>query len=290
MLTEFLDKYGVEWSTSDKHSRHGWIQARPCPRCGNERFHLGIKDDLSRAACYTCGGWNVSKLLRELTNAPYGEIKQLLGDRIYVPKETGTVVRGQYKPPTMLQPLEAVPAVAAYLRSRGYNLAYLESIWGLQATGPFSSLPFRAFIPIYQGRRAVSWTARAACGQEPRYQNAGPLEKIVEEKSILFGNQFVRDTCIVCEGPLSAIKVGRGAVATLGLGYTTAQMNWLASIWRRVIVFDNSVQAQLRADKLAEQLMVFPGETYTINLDSADPGEATEREIKQLRKFVFGEK
>jgi hypothetical protein len=67
-------------------------------------------------------------------------------------------------------------------------------------------------------------------------------------------------------------------------------MNWLASIWRRVIVFDNSVQAQLRADKLAEQLMVFPGETYTINLDSADPGEATEREIKQLRKFVFGEK
>ena len=290
MLTEFLDKHGVEWSKTNKHSRHGWTQARPCPRCGNDRFHLGIKDDLTRAACYTCSGWNVAKLLKELTQAPWQEVSQLLGNRAYLPKDTGTETKGVYTPPTLLQPIEAVPAVAAYLRSRGFNLEYLESIWGVRATGPFSSLPFRAFIPIYIGRKAVSWTARAACGQEPRYRNAGPLEKTVDEKSLLFGAQFVKGTAIICEGPLDTIRIGRGAVATLGVGYTTAQVDRLASIWRRIICFDNEPKAQMRAEKLAEQLMVFPGETIVVNIDAPDPGSASEQEVKQLRRFAFGEK
>lgn len=286
MLTEFLDKHGVEWSKTNKHSRHGWTQARPCPRCGNDRFHLGIKDDLTRAACYTCGGWNVAKLLKELTQAPWQEVSQLLGNRAYLPKDTGTETKGVYTPPTLLQPIEAVPAVAAYLRSRGFNIEYLESIWGVRATGPFSSLPFRAFIPIYLGRKAVSWTARAACGQEPKYKNAMDHEKSVDEKKLLYGAQYIKDTCVVVEGPTDLFKVGKGAVATLGLAYTTEQVDRLASVWRRIICFDNSDRAQTVAGKLAGDLSVFPGETIVVNLDADDPGSASEREINQLRKFA----
>ena len=290
ILTDFLDKYQVDWTASDRrHGRHGWKQISPCPRCNSTSYHLGIKDTLDISNCYVCGPFYVPKLLKDLTNAPWPEIYQLLGNRAYLPKDTGTETKGVYTPPTLLQPIEAVPAVAAYLRSRGFNLEYLESIWGVRATGPFSSLPFRAFIPIYLGRKAVSWTARAACGQEPRYRNAGPLEKTVDEKSLLFGAQFVKGTAIVTEGPLDAIRIGRGAVATLGVGYTTAQVDRLASIWRRIICFDNEAKAQRRAEKLAEQLMVFPGETIVVNIDAPDPGSASEQEVKQLRRFAFGE-
>lgn len=286
MLTDFLEKYGVEWSKTDKHSRAGWTQCVPCPRCSNERFHLGIKDDLTRAACYTCGGWSVPLLLRQLTNAPYDEIRKLLGNRAYLPREAETASKGVYTPPTLLQPLAAVPAVAAYLTQRGFDLEYLELVWGVRATGPFSNHPFRVFLPIYLGRRAVSWTARAACGQTPRYRNAMPSEKSMDEKSLLYGGQHVKDSVIVCEGPFDAINVGKGAVATLGINVTTAQVNRLADYYKRVIVFDNEPNAQRRARALADQLSIYPGETFIVNIDAKDPAEAKPSEIAALRKFA----
>jgi hypothetical protein len=185
-------------------------------------------------------------------------------------------------------PIAQVPAVADYLRGRGLNLAYLEKYWGIQATGPFSDYPMRAFIPVYLNRRPVSWTARAACGQEPRYQTAQAHQKCFDEKHLLFGGQYVRDTAIVVEGGFDAMRIGRGAVATFGLAVTQAQISCLAGIWRRIIVFDNSPNAQARARVLAEQLAVFPGETIVVNLDAADPGEASEAEVRKLRNFAFG--
>jgi hypothetical protein len=288
MLTDFLDRFSVPWSKTDKHSRSGWTQIQRCGRCTNENYHLGIKDDLSWANCYTCGNWNIRKLLKELTDAPWSAINELLGDRAYVQQETPKSL-GRYTPPTNLMPIAEVPAVADYLRGRGFNLGYLEKYWGIQATGPFSDYPMRAFIPVYLNRRPVSWTARAACGQEPRYQTAQAHQKCFDEKHLLFGSNYVRDTAIVTEGCFDAIRVGRGAVATFGLAVTQFQLAEIARVWKRVIVFDSSPQAQARAKVLAEQLAVFPGETVRIELEAADPGEASEAEVKKLRKFVFGE-
>ena len=287
MLTDFLDRFAVPWSKTDKHSRTGWTQVYCC-RCGSDKFHLGIKDDASRANCYQCGGWNIRKLLKELTDAPWSEINALLGDRAYVQQETDKAL-GRYTPPTNLMPIAQVPAVADYLRGRGLNLAYLEKYWGIQATGPFSDYPMRAFIPVYLSKRPVSWTARAACGQEPRYQTAQAQQKCFDEKHLLFGGQFVKDTAIVVEGPLDAIRVGRGAVALFGLAYTQFQVAEIAKLWKRAIVFDSSERAQARAKVLAEQLAVFPGETLVIQLDAEDPGSASEQEVRKLRNYVFGE-
>jgi hypothetical protein len=286
MLTNFLDKYRVSWSKSSKHSRQGWTQIEVCPGCHSQNYHLGIRDDMRMASCYQCGGKFVPKLLYALTNAPRSEIDALLGDRAFVYRETAPEL-GVYTPPTHLHAdIREVSSVAKYLTGRGYDLDYLSSVWGVQATGNFSNYPRRAFIPIYDGRRLVSWTARAACGQEPRYQTANNKEKSFHEKHLLFGNQFIRDTCIVVEGPLSAISVGRGAVATFGLSYTPEQTLWLAGVWNRIIVFDNSIPAQRRARDLAGQLSGFPGRTMVVNLDAADPGEATDKEIQALRDLA----
>lgn len=286
MLTAFLDRYRVEWSKQNKHSRAGWCQIRECPQCHSQNFHLGIRDDMQRASCYQCGGKFVPKLLHQLTNAPRAEINALLGDRAFVMTER-PVDMGVYTPPTHLHAdIRDVSSVTNYLEGRGFDIDYLQEIWGMQATGNFSNYPRRAFIPIYHGRRLVAWTARAAVGQEPRYQTANNKEKSFHEKHLLFGNQFVRDTCIITEGPLSAINVGRGAVATFGLAYTQEQVLWLADIWNRIIVFDNSIPAQQKARELAVALSGFPGRTTVVNLDAADPGEAESAEIDELRAFA----
>jgi hypothetical protein len=291
MITDFLDKYGVDYSTTDrKHGRPGWVQVAECGRCGSSSYHLGIKITLDRANCYKCGGFSVPKLLKELTNAPWPEVYALIGQRAFIRPDSEVSTGGVYAPPTNLMPIADVPAVDIYLKDRGFDVNYLESVWGVRATGPISNHPFRVFIPIYLRKKAVSWTARAACGQEPRYRNAGPKEKIIDEKKLLFGGQFIRDTCIVTEGPFDAMRLGRGAVATLGISYTVQQVNRLADCWKRVIAFDNSVQAQARARQLADQLAVYPGETYVVNLDADDPGSASIAEVKAIRKFVFGER
>lgn len=285
MLTDFLDKYRVEWSKQHKHSRPGWSQLQHCPHCHSDNYHLGIKDDMSRASCYRCGGKSVYKILREVTNAPHGDLQAVLGERAFVKHEAAPGL-GIYTPPTQLQPIGEVLSVHNYVRERGFDIDYLESIWKLQATGNFSNYPRRLFIPIFQGSRPVSWTARAAVGQQPRYQTANNQEKSFPEKHLLFGNQFVRDIAIVTEGPLSAIRVGRGAVATFGLSYSQEQVLWLSTIWKRVIVFDNTPDAQQRARELATKLSIFPGKTIVVNLDAADPGEATQAEVSQLRDFA----
>lgn len=287
-LTEFLDAYRVLWSQDHKHSRPGWTQIENCPRCHSTNYHLGIKNDYSRAACYKCGGWSIRGVLREITQAPWPEIYKLTGQGIWIPKEVAHEHKGTYTPPTGLRPLTDSPKHCKYLKRRGFDPTYCETVWGMQATGPWSNYPQRLFIPINRHNRPVSWTARAVADQDPKYQTASEEEKCFDEKNWLFGLDFVRHAAIICEGPLDAVNLGRGAVATFGLAVTPAQVSLMASIWRRIICFDNSPDAQARADKLAETLSLFPGETVRVNLDADDPGSAEPSEVNEIRKLAFG--
>ena len=288
-LLEFLDRYHVSYTQEGSHARSGWVQILdpPCPGCQSSRGHLGIRLDCSRAACYKCSGKHVPTLLRELTDAPWKEIQALTRAGIFVPREDDPTV-GTYTPPTCLQKLSESPKHSKYLQARGLDPAYCETIWGMQATGIWSNYPMRVHIPITKQKRAVSWTARAVAGQEPRYQTAQKHEKSFDEKKWLFGLDFVKRAAIIVEGPFGAVNLGAGTVATLGLAVTQAQISLIANIWRRVICFDNEPAAQRRAESLAESLAVFPGETLVVNLDAADPGEASKAEVELIRKLAFG--
>lgn len=159
----------------------------------------------------------------------------------------------------------------------------------MQGTGPFSTYPFRIFIPIHLRGKPVSWTARTVKkGVEPRYQTAQKHEKSIDEKKLIYGMDHVKRTIIIVEGPLDAVNVGPGAGATFGLSVTNRQILLLAQVPRRIVCFDNSPDAQRRAEVLAEQLAVFPGETFRVNLDADDPGSATRSEVLKLRRFAFG--
>ena len=287
-LIEFLDKHGITHSQHHKHSRTGWVQLESCPECDSQNYHLGITLDGSRASCYKCGSKRVGDLLKALTGAPWGDIKAVISAGIYVPREQETSSQGTYTPPSDLRPLEASQAACKYLRGRNLDPEYCARVWGFQATGPWSNHPFRVFIPITVRKKPVAWTARAFKGQEPRYQTSAEHECTLSPKRLLYGADKAKGKAIICEGPISAIRLGVGAVATLGVAYTQAQLNLMADYSERYVCFDSSEDAQRRAARLAESLAVFPGTTHILTLDAADPGDITESERELVRKTVFG--
>jgi len=49
---------------------------------------------------------------------------------------------------------------------------------------------------------------------------------------------------------------------------------------------DKQPKAQRAAAVLAKQLQLFPGTTIVAELESDDPGSATDKEVAELRKFL----
>ena len=75
-------------------------------------------------------------------------------------------------------------------------------------------------------------------------------------------------------------------MAVFGLNVSDSQTEMLSRISRRVVCFDSEPVAQRAAKKLAKNLLCFPGRTELVQLDSPDPGSATEEEVRKLRKML----
>ena len=100
----------------------------------------------------------------------------------------------------------------------------------------------------------------------------------------MYGEDYARHSITIQEGPTDAWNTGPGAVATLGTGYSEAQVNRMVKYPIRAVCFDNNPIAQKRARKLCNDLAVFPGVTSNIKLNSEDAGSATKKEIYKIRK------
>lgn len=269
-----------------RHSRDGWVQL-DCPFCGpgSGKYHLGFNKRSRYFHCWHCGPQRADYVLselgasRKLLQALFAEWKDEAPE--LTPRQTAA---GRLKEPRGIAPM--LGAHRRYLRGRGFDPEELERLWGLLGLAVVAgNLRWRVYIPITHRGRRVSWTARAI-GQQvrPRYLSASPEQEEIPHKSMLYGLDWCVHSVVVVEGPADAWRVGPGAAAVFGTSYTTGQMRWLARIPNRYICFDHSVEAQSRADKLAMDLSAFPGRTQRIELDAEDPGSASRREIRVLRK------
>lgn len=163
----------------------------------------------------------------------------------------------------------------------------LERMWGLKAVGLSTRVnPHSIVIPIYYRNRIVSWTTRKiGNGKGARYNSAKKKEEILHHKHLLYGEDYVRDTIIVTEGPFNVFRIGPGAVCTFGLSISQEQLHKIAKYPRRVFCLDATEQAQKVAQRLCEQLVPLEGETYNIELqDGKDPAETSDKEIWSIRK------
>ena len=119
-----------------------------------------------------------------------------------------------------------------------------------------------------------------------RYISASAEQEKINHKHLIYGQDFCHHSIIVVEGPLDAWRIGPGAGALFGTAFTTAQVRKIVKYPYRYIVFDSSAEAQRRARELAEQLSAFQGITETIELDAEDPGSASPKEIRRLRRVT----
>jgi len=285
-IQEILDKLEVEYLASGHHHcRPGWIQIRHCPFCGSDNFHLGWNLQANFASCWRCGGHHGPKVLAAL-GLPARE-----ASAIFHHVEHGAApikrerARVSLKEPARRGPLG--PSHQRYLLKRGYDPDQISRIWDVEGIGLAIRLSWRLYIPIiFRGRR-VSWTTRAiGRGVAQRYISASSDEEVMNHKELVYGLDFCHHSVVVCEGPLDAWKIGPGAGALFGTAFTTAQTRTLIAIPRRFICFDSSPDAQERAKELCHQLACFPGVTENLLIDAKDPGEASERELRLIRKVA----
>lgn len=285
---ELLQKLNVEFVREGEHhhARPGWIQL-DCPFCGSgsRKFHMGYSMSGNFCNCWKCGGHSLVNVLVQITSKPVGECKKLLGGLEHVHTQE-RVHTGKLVVPKGVG--ELLPIHRKYLKERGFtDLDELQRLWKVQGIGLSARLSWRLFIPIHYKREVVSWTTRAVRKDvELRYISAGSEEEAVPHKSILYGADHVKHVAVLVEGPIDCWKIGPGAVATCGTGYSRAQLDKLSKYPVRAVCYDNEPIAQKRARDIVNMLSAFPGETYNIQLDAKDAGEASEKEIKKLRRAV----
>lgn len=285
-IQEILEDLKVDFVRSgNPHCRPGWVQLRRCPFCGSDKYHLGINLQQTYAACWKCGGHHLAFLFQELglsRDEAWKTFKGVNTQGIAPKRERHQI---SCKEPAGRGPLQANHR--AYLEERRFDPDQIQKIWGIEGIGISSRLSWRLYIPVYLRAEKVSWTARSISSEaKQRYISASADEEKINHKELLYGGDYCSHSVVVCEGPTDVWRIGPGAVALFGTAFSIAQVNKLRKIPNRFVCFDNEDTAQEKAEDLCNQLSCFPGTTENIVLDAEDPGEASEKEVKLLRKVA----
>lgn len=283
-LQELFDRLGVDYRESgSEHCRPGWVQT-DCQWCSPRWSHFRLGWNLSGlyANCWACGRVDAAKTLAYMTGEPVQALRPLF--RTLSKERPVTAHRGVLVLPKGIGPL--LPAHDKYLQGRGLNPRQLEKLWGVKGIGPLGGkLSWRIFIPVVEKGELVSWVTRSISKDHAtRYRSASPGEEILDHKTLLFGEDLVRNTVLVTEGPFDVFAVGPGAVCTFGTGFRRPQVRKLARYPRRVICFDADGPGEKRAGELADLLEPFPGETLVVHLrDGKDLAESRFNTLEVLR-------
>lgn len=292
-FTEFCDRYRIEYRTTGKHTRRGWVQIR-CPYCGTDgdSFHMGFCLSWPRVHCWKCGKHPLAKTLKMITGEAEAKIHAIVSG---FPREKPIHPEGAKGILTLPQGLKPMGrAHTDYLRSRNFNPRTIERVWGVQGLGLGAgyktekgriNLSWRLFIPIEVGGVLSSWTTRSiADNPSIRYISATAEHERICHKELLYGEDYAGSTIIIVEGPTKSWRIGPGAVCTFGTRPTPAQIVRMGRYSKRYVLFDHGAERYSQA--LVQQLSMFPGETYEITTDAADVEESTKSELSSIRRLL----
>jgi len=287
-LKQLLTEHGIRYveGGTHHHVREDWL-GLDCPWCGSVgKYHFGIHLGSLQASCWRCGRKDLREALVLLTQLPSWKVGALVRNfpraRRIAPKTH--IRRGRLRVPSGLEPL--TKRHRKWLKGRGLDPDLMVQLWGLQGICLSARLGWRIWAPVHLDGEVVSWTTRSIGTQAGRWIHANPEEEVLSIKTLLYGWDYVRASVVVVEGPSDVWRVGPGAVGLFGMVPTASQAYLLSSVSHRVICFDREPAAQRAARRLAEQLQAFPGETLVMELASADPGEATDEEVAELRSYL----
>jgi hypothetical protein len=267
------------------HITTGRIQV-DCPVCSpnQHRWRLGIHESGRYLHCWSCGRLPVVRTLAELLGISVADVIRAL-DGLSPQKRSERQARGKLTLPKRLSDLHG--AHRQDLLQRGFDPDEIAAVWAVKGIGIAARLTWRLFIPAILRGDVLSWTTRSLSdtSSAAKYISASPDEEHISLKDLLYGEDLVAHTVVICEGPADAWRIGPGAVATFGASFTPAQVVKLTRYPVRVICYDGDQTGRTQAQRLLSLLSPYPGKTFDVLLEGGkDPASAPEKEVKQLRK------
>lgn len=256
-----------------------------CPSCSPNahRFRLGVHVDRLVCNCWVCGRKWLPEVLAAASGTPVRTVLAMLPAFASVSPVVDDRPRGKFTPPDGATSM--LRCHRDYLARRRIDPDYAALVWGVGGIGLTAHLKWRLYLPVICDSSPVSWTTRAVGDRVGlRYVSATPEHESVPLKETLYGEHLAGGSVVVCEGPLDAVRVGTGAVATYGLTVTKAQLWRLARYARVAVAFDAEPAAQRRARQICSQLECFGGVVSNILLETGkDPADASDQEVRELR-------
>jgi len=284
MIIELFENLHIQHDARET----GWLRVR-CPFCRGrdaEKQYAAFRADTGLFFCWRCGRHPSGEALAALASIPLHDARTLLREHAAraLPRETAPSTL-RCKLPKGASPM--LPEHKRYLTQREFDADEIAAIWGVQGTGPLADLNWRLIIPVYAGGELKSWQARALLkSQQPRYI-AAPPSMGSSPKQLIYGADLALGAVVVVEGVTDAWRIGPGAVATFGVGWTKTQALLLSRYQRVSILFDAEEEAQISARKLAAEIAAISGRDVTVlEPERGDPAEMSAAEVVEVRTYL----
>lgn len=291
-IRAWLQDKGIPYTTEGRNTTVGWINMK-CPFCDDNSNHLGISPT-NVFSCWKCGAkGDIIKLVCEVGGVNFREAQKIIGEyQDYTIKQLRQDIRLRYtETPLPPEAHDTIPPLyLAYLQKRRYDSTYLISKYKIKAFPNFGLYKFRIAIPCLFKQVVVNFTALDVTGKaKSKYKHCPNEEATIPMKELLYNLDNAGKRLIVVEGVTDVWRLGDGAVATMGIMFTTPQIKLLTEHKAEAItiMFDAEPLAQKQANKLANALSLFVPKVDVYVLPNGDPDDLTDEQAAQIRKELL---
>ena len=114
-------------------------------------------------------------------------------------------------------------------------------------------------------------------------------EEVIPHKTIVYNaDNITGNKAVLVEGVTDCWRLGDGSICCFGIKYTQAQANYLATLEKLFIMFDDEYNAQCQAESLGNILSGLGTEVEIIKLGTGDdPGNLSQKDADDLMKQLM---
>jgi len=285
---QFLSDHHIDYTTTGKHARAGWVQIK-CPFCsGHSGWHGGFNVEGGFYNCWRCKYHWLPKVISTLLNIPTGQAKGVISK--YSIKEGQRYRKGKRDQirPNKLDSPPLFPYITDvqrnYLEGRKFNADHLQRVWEIQSTTYTGFYKHRIFIPINFEGSPVSFQCLSPY-RNPPYLGCEEEKEIIPHKHLVYGFDYAveKRRCVLVEGVTDVWRLGPGAVACFGTGWTREQVLLITNNFDKVIVLLDSEVPKKDKDRLAHNILAHGcWSVDVVQLVKGDPGDLSDAQAKEM--------
>lgn len=171
-----------------------------------------------------------------------------------------------------------------YLSARNFDPEHLKRVWQIQSTGYTGFYKHRIFIPVLFEWTTVSFQCLSPY-RNPPYLGCKEEKEIIPHKHLVYGFDYAveKSKCVLVEGVTDVWRLGAGAVACFGTGWTKEQVSLICNNFEQVTVLLDADVSSDSEKKLGDNLLAHGVPSVeVVELASGDPAELTSEQSKEL--------